>query len=49
MLHIQYSQAEYMKGAYANSDRALLQDKFRKRLELLLVLCEGRHVYDSWL
>jgi hypothetical protein len=49
MLHFQYSQVEYTKGAYVNSDCALLQDKFRERLELLLVLFEGRHVYNSWL
>jgi hypothetical protein len=46
MLHFQYSQAKHTKRSYANSDRALLQDEFRERLELVLVLREGGHVYS---
>jgi hypothetical protein len=49
MLHFQHSQTKYTKRAYVNSDRALLQDKLRERLELVLVLREGGHVYSSWL
>jgi hypothetical protein len=49
MLHFQHSQRKYTKRAYTNSDRALLQDELRERLELVLVLREGGHVYSSWL
>jgi hypothetical protein len=41
MLHFQHSQTKYTKRAYANSDRALLQDELRERLEFVLVLREG--------
>jgi hypothetical protein len=37
-----------VKRDHANSDRALLQDQLRKRLELLLVLCEDKHVRYFW-
>jgi hypothetical protein len=47
MLHFQYSQEKYTKRFYANSDRTLLQDKFRERLELVLVLREGGYVFSS--
>jgi hypothetical protein len=44
MLHFQHPTTEHPKRDYANSDRSLLQDQPDRGLELVLVLCEGRHV-----
>jgi hypothetical protein len=48
MLHLQHPSTEHAKRDHANSDRSLLQDQFRERLELLLVLREDKHVCCYW-
>jgi hypothetical protein len=49
VLHLQHLSTKYAKRDHANSDRSLLQDKFHRGLEFVLVLRQGGHVCDSWL
>jgi hypothetical protein len=49
MLHLQHPSTKYAKGNHAKWDHALMQDKFHRGLEFVLVLRQGGHVCDSWL